>query len=235
MPRPAAPPARPSRARPEEEKRARRALREAEILDAAAAVFMEKGFAAASVEDVARALNCTKGRIYHYHASKTDLFFEVHRQGMARLFAAQETALAALPATAEGASDGGADGAARLSAMTRAHARAMLDHVTYETVVAHGVHVHRFGPLTEAQRAELSGLIAERDRFEALFKDALAAGMADGSLRPSDVSVTAKVLLGGLQWSIYWYRPRPEDTEESRAELAERMAAPLLDGLRMRS
>ena len=39
-------------------------------------------------------MGCTKGFIYHYHATKTDLFFDVHREGMRRLFAAVEPAMA---------------------------------------------------------------------------------------------------------------------------------------------
>ena len=55
----------------------------AEILDAAAVAFMKKGFAATSINTVADALGCTKGRIYYQFESKSDLFFAVHREAMA--------------------------------------------------------------------------------------------------------------------------------------------------------
>src|SRR3546814_7359817 len=55
-----------------------------EILQVAAECFMEQGFNATSIDDVARRMNATKGRIYHYYASKTDLFFEINREGMDR-------------------------------------------------------------------------------------------------------------------------------------------------------
>lgn len=197
--------------------------RKAEIVEAAASCFMERGYHATGIDDVARRLGCTKGRIYHHYASKTDLFFAVHREGMARLFAAQER-----PLPASG------DGLAILRDMLLAHANAMLEHHTYETVVAQGVQVHRFEATTPDQRATMQELIDSRDRFEALFKRAIEAAIADGSMRPLDVSVTAKVLLGALQWSIIWYRPRAEDDAASRNALARKMVEPLVEGLRRR-
>lgn len=46
----------------------------AQILQGAARVFMEKGFDAASMEDVRRAAGVSKGTIYVYFADKIDLF-----------------------------------------------------------------------------------------------------------------------------------------------------------------
>ena len=63
-----------------------------EILLKAAECFMEQGFHATSIDDVARRLGATKGRIYHHYPSKIELFFDVHREGMARLFEAVEPA-----------------------------------------------------------------------------------------------------------------------------------------------
>lgn len=197
--------------------------RKQDIVAMAAECFMEKGYHATSVDDVARRLGCTKGRIYHHYASKTDLFFAVHREGMARLFEAVEPA-----ARAPG------DGLAVLTAMLLAHARAMMDHHALETVVAQGVQVHRFGPTTPDQRRTLDELIASRDAFEGLFKRQLAAARAEGTLADLDLSVTVKVLLGALQWSIYWYRPDADDSPAARDALAEKMVRPLVEGLRPR-
>lgn len=195
--------------------------RKAEIVEMAALCFMERGYHATGIDDVARRLGCTKGRIYHHYASKTDLFFAVHREGMARLFSAQEPAL-----VAEG------DGLDVLQVMLLAHAGAMLEQHTFETVVAQGVQLHRFEATTPEQRETLQELIDSRDRFEGLFKAQIETAIADGSMRPLDVSITAKVLLGALQWSIIWYRPRAEDDLRTRSELAHRMVEPLIDGLR---
>ncbi|MGD9915173.1 MAG: TetR/AcrR family transcriptional regulator [Rhizobiaceae bacterium] len=46
----------------------------ADILRTAALCFMERGYYATSIDDVARKLGATKGRIYHHFPSKGDLF-----------------------------------------------------------------------------------------------------------------------------------------------------------------
>ncbi|WP_407492433.1 TetR/AcrR family transcriptional regulator [Pseudooceanicola sp. MF1-13] len=195
--------------------------RKAEIIDAAAQCFMERGYHATSVDDVANRMNATKGRIYHHYATKTDLFFDVHREGMARLFAAIAPVL-------EDTSLGPRN---RLIGLLQAHARAMMDHHTFETVVAQGVQVHRFDQTTEDQRQTMRDLISTRDDFESIFKTALQQAVDAGQVAPCDTSVTVKVLLGGLQWSLFWYRPKPRETAADRADLADKMVAPLIHGL----
>ncbi len=54
-----------------------RARTRAELLDAAAAVFANKGFHAASVDDVAEAAGYTKGAVYSNFESKESLFLEL--------------------------------------------------------------------------------------------------------------------------------------------------------------
>jgi AcrR family transcriptional regulator len=54
------------------------------LLDAAGTVFAQKGFAAASVEDVASAAGLTKGAVYSNFASKDDLFFALLAEHVAR-------------------------------------------------------------------------------------------------------------------------------------------------------
>lgn len=195
-----------------------------EILEQAAECFMEQGFHATSIDDVARRLGATKGRVYHHYAAKIDLFFDVHREGMRRLFLAVEPAR-----QTEG------DGITVLAAMLRAHALAVLTHHTFESVVAQGVQMHRFGATTPAQRQTLDELIESRDRFERLFKDQASVARKDGTLSPDlDVSVAVKTLLGGIQWSLIWYRPEADRNAASKVRLAEAMVQTLVEGVRRR-
>ncbi|MGP8435007.1 TetR family transcriptional regulator [Paraburkholderia fungorum] len=195
-----------------------------EILDMAAECFMEQGFYATSIDDVARRLGATKGRIYHHYPSKIELFFDVHRAGMELLFSAVEPA-----SQTEG------DGITVLAAMLHAHAMAVLEHHTYESVVAQGVQMHRFGATTPTQRQILDELIGSRDRFEAMFKKAATAARRDGTLAHVDISIAVKTLLGGIQWSLIWYRPEADAGPKSRRVLAEQMVKTLVDGVRARS
>ena len=59
--------------------------RDRQILDAAILIFSEKGYAAASLQDVAEAVGLLKGSLYHYISSKESLLFrifqEMHAEG----------------------------------------------------------------------------------------------------------------------------------------------------------
>jgi AcrR family transcriptional regulator len=194
-----------------------------EILHMAAECFMEQGFHATSIDDVARRLGATKGRVYHHYPSKIELFFDVHRVGMELLFSAVEPA-----------SQIDGDGITVLTAMLQAHAVAVLENHTFESVVAQGVQMHRFGATTPTQREILDELIASRDRFEAMFKKAATAARKDGTLANVDISIAVKTLLGGIQWSLIWYRPEADKGPRSRRNLAEQMVRTLVDGVRAR-
>jgi AcrR family transcriptional regulator len=54
--------------------RRRKTARPGEIAEAALAVFAEKGFAAARVEDIAARAGVSKAALYRYYPTKTDLF-----------------------------------------------------------------------------------------------------------------------------------------------------------------
>jgi len=195
-----------------------------EILHAAAECFMEQGFHATSIDVVARRMGATKGRVYHHYPSKVDLFFDVHRLGMDLLFSAVEPARHAP-----------GDALEVLAAMMKAHALAMFEHHAFESVVVQGVQLHRFGALTPRQHQELEALIATRDQFEALFKEQASAARRAKLLANVDVSIAVKTLLGGLQWSLIWYRPEIDDSAKNRERLAEAMVRTLLLGLAARA
>jgi len=73
---------------PRDPKRSSR--RAQEVLDVATDLFYRLGYAAASVQDVARELNITKGSVYHYITTKEDLLYwvvdEVHLDAEAIIF-----------------------------------------------------------------------------------------------------------------------------------------------------
>ncbi len=195
-----------------------------EILTAAAESFMEHGFHASSIDEVARRIGSTKGRVYHYYRSKTDLFFDVHREGMRRNFDAVR------PAMKQKGS-----GAHRLALMLKQHALSMMENLPFETVVVQGVHMHRLGATTPDQRRVLAELMTIRDDFEALFKTVTYEGVEDGSLHTSDVSVSVKTALGAINWVAVWYRPRMGETRDDREILAEKIVNGLMDGLKKSS
>jgi len=60
------------------------------IVEAADALFVERGFHASSVGDIAAAAGYTKGAVYSNFAAKEDVFFAVYQRRAARAVAATE-------------------------------------------------------------------------------------------------------------------------------------------------
>jgi AcrR family transcriptional regulator len=63
--------------------RRRKAARPGEIVEAAMAVFAERGFAAAKLDDIARRAGVSKGALYLYFETKEDIFRAVVAQAIA--------------------------------------------------------------------------------------------------------------------------------------------------------
>ena len=83
---PARPPTATRRARGPRWER-RKDSRPSELLDAALDTFVERGFAAARLEDVAARAGVSKGTLYLYYANKEELFKAVVRRSIAPLIA----------------------------------------------------------------------------------------------------------------------------------------------------
>lgn len=180
------------------------------ILSAAADCFMASGYGGASIDDVARRLRATKGMIYHYFSSKTDLFFEVHRRGMAINLGTIEP-LSAGPEPAE----------TRLARMCKAHLANMLRYLNFQRVVMMGVEMHLSGPTTPEQREMLNLLMQERERYEKLFRKVLEEGRQTGRFHYTNASLASKALLAILNNPVLWYRPRTDEAEDVQRAIIE--------------
>lgn len=77
-------------ARPPRPRQRRKETRPQELLDAALALFIEKGFAGTRSEEVARRAGVSKGTLYLYYPSKEELFKAVVRQNLSALIAEGE-------------------------------------------------------------------------------------------------------------------------------------------------
>ncbi|MDB5497059.1 MAG: transcriptional regulator, TetR family, partial [Phenylobacterium sp.] len=77
--------------------RRRKANRPGEIVDAAMAVFAERGFAAARLDEIARRAGVSKGALYLYFETKEDIFRAVVAQAIAPNMQAIRAIIAAHP------------------------------------------------------------------------------------------------------------------------------------------
>ena len=70
--------------------RRRKDDRPREIMDAALEMFLEKGYSATRLEDIAQKANVTKGTLFIYFENKEDLFKSLVREGISQLAAYSE-------------------------------------------------------------------------------------------------------------------------------------------------
>lgn len=159
--------------------------RRGEVVESAARVFAERGYAETAVAQLAVELGLATGALYHYFAGKEDLLIEICDQLMEPLLAACRELLA----------DRAADPSQQLRDLVRlwvAHVVAHRDHLLVFTQVRHVVD----------HGEQWRGIRSSRKQFEELLAGALrAAGSGD-----SDLSRYA--LLGMVNHTVQWYRPR---------------------------
>lgn len=182
----------------------------AAILEAAARCFHERGYAATSIDDVARALQSTKGRIYHHFESKADLFAEVFRAGMDMNYAALEPHRG-LSAPAH----------IRWRKWARIHVDQMITTRAFQRVVWMGVEMHLVGATTPQQRVVFEELIQTRSRYGDIFRHLIAEGRETGHFDFPNLSVANQLMFMTLNSPIFWYSPR---TGETRADVENLIA-----------
>ena len=172
-------------AQPKAEARGGENRREA-LLDAAAAMFVAKGYDGTSIRDIAGAVGMLPGSLYYHFKSKEDLLLAVYRKGVARFEAAIAEALGRTTSEPWQA----------IEAACTAHLSTLLDGGDYARIV-NPEFVRSFPPDV------LATLNAERDRYERHFEKLIAALPLDAE---TDRWLFKVALFGSLNWSQTWYR-----------------------------
>jgi len=191
------------------------------LLDAAAKIFTIYGFAAASIDVIAREIRATKGSVYYHYRSKAELFFAVHKRAMVSNLKAQ------LPIV----QDSALDPRQKLLEMAHRHALTMMDALYYQRVTVQGVQLHQSISTTPQEREALTQVIAMRDAYESLFEHVLRDGIAQGQFFDLNVSLAAKSILGSLNWITVWYRPRDGELPSAKERIARQFARQAAHGV----
>jgi AcrR family transcriptional regulator len=183
-----------------------------DILAAAAQIFSQKGFHAASMQDIAQAVNLQKASLYHHVSSKQEI-----------LLALLDRALDLLIEHIEKETSDPLPPDKKLRQAMRAYLQAMLEHREISAVL---LLEHR------SLEPELhSRHTIRRDRFERLWRDLIQEGLDQGMFFSPDPALAARALLGAMNWTITWYRP---EGKLMPGEIAEGFANQILHGLQVR-
>jgi AcrR family transcriptional regulator len=192
----------------------------ADILRNAADCFLERGYAATSIDDVARSLGATKGRIYHHFPSKADLFAEVFRAGMDMIYAAIEPYRAQPGPAIE-----------RWRTMATIHVQQMIATKPFQRAVWEGVEMHLRGSTTPEQRNEFGRLLKYRTNYGNIFRATIAEAREQGSFRFENLSIANQLMFVTLNSPIFWYTPRPGETGEDVDRIVDQVVRFALRGL----
>lgn len=188
-----------------------RARKREAILVAAVRMFNERGYHATSLDDVAASLGISKPVVYHYLGNKEQVLLECMQRGLAELRSALETARSR-PGT----------GLDRLTSFMLSYAEINMADFG-RCVIRTGDEV-----LSPDNRARFRGLKREIDsQLRAL----IAEAVADGSAQIEDIRLTAFAIAGALNWPARWHQ---EDGKATTGEIAEKLVAYLVEGLRPR-
>jgi len=160
--------------------RRRAEARPDEVLDAALALFIERGFAATRVEDIARRAGLSKGALYLYFPSKEAVIEGLVRRAVAPVAAMALTSL----------DNWQGDPRPVIAATLRMVASKLSDPGLIAIPRLIMREVARFPELAEMYRREVL------DRIFPVVTGLLERGMRDGYLRPLDPELTIRSIVG---------------------------------------
>lgn len=180
-----------------------------DILEAAAQVFRQKGFHGASMQDIADAVSLQKASLYHHVASKQEI-----------LLALLDRALELLLERISAISDQDLPADKKLRQMIRTYLQILTENTDLSAVL---LFEHR-----SLERKQHARHVPNRDKFEALWRDVLTEGVAARLFTCDEPALTARAILGIMNWTITWYRPNgPLEI----GEIADHYSNLLLNGL----
>ncbi len=166
--------------------------RRRQLIDGAARLFRNQGFAATSTRDIAAAAGMRSGSPFYHFESKSALLYVVMEEGMAQASASQAKALSALPDQATPRD--------RLHVLIRHHFEVLLGPKADFIPVM----LYEWRSLTAQQRKSIAHI---KDGYEAAWMPALDALHASGDLQADPVAARL-FIFGALNWSVQWFSAR---------------------------
>ncbi len=188
----------------------RKELVREQLIDIAAQMFDQKGYAHTSINDIAKAIGLGRSAVYHYFRNKEEI--------LAALVEAE--ALTPSHQLQELSGEAGLTPSARLR-------RAIVDGI--ERRLASGSRFIVISRL-EAQIPEELGPLynkGRRDIYE-FYVRCISEGIASGEFRPVDPKIAAFAVIGMATWTSRWYAPSGPRTPQ---EIGEVIADFALHGL----
>jgi AcrR family transcriptional regulator len=186
------------------------------IEDVASDLFRERGYAATSIRDIARALSVRGASLYAHVSSKEDVLWAIVDRAASRFEAAADRAESDAEARRPG------DPAEAIAALVRAHVEVLTADVDEA-----GVFVNEWRALGPEHRATV---LERRDAYEARFRQRITAGVALGVFSLTDPAIASSALLSALNGVASWYDPAGRLGADRIADHLVDLALRMLEG-----
>ncbi len=197
------------RTRPTQARRPR--LRREDIVDAARAVFAQRGYANSTLEDVAAHLNAWKGALYYHVQRKVDLLVEIVRVQM-KDTADQHQKIAAMKEPPD----------VKLRLAVRIHMESILSNQTATKICFEDA-----AELPPHVVHEIRSLMTQMEQsFTRILEEGVKTGLFHG-----DPTLMVKHVFGVCNWPYRWYS---EGGPQTRQEIIESAVDFLFSGISAR-
>jgi AcrR family transcriptional regulator len=183
------------------------------VLETAARLICERGYEAASVQDIAAACGLTKAGLYYYNHSKEELLLEIMSYGM-DIF--EERVLLQVLAIS--------DPVERLKACMEKNIFLVTEGWSKEVTII----LHEHDTLTGAARQQIN---ARKRRYVHFLESSFEEAVREGRIRPVNPRVAAFSFLGQVLWIYKWFR---QDGKIPAEQLAREMQDLFFGGLEIR-
>lgn len=175
--------------------------RERELIQVAIELFWEKGYSAASVQEVADRVGVLKGSLYYYIDSKEDLLFRIFQESheQASEFVVHAEALDAPPLE-------------KLRAYFERYVLWYLENVERVSLY--------FSELRHLTGERRETVLEQRNVYEKFVRGQIEAAKKDGSIKATtDVRYATFFVLGAVNAVPSWYRRNGRDSAEEIASV----------------
>ena len=185
-----------------------KSLRRQLIIDAAVKVFHQRGYRAATLDDVAHELGLTRPAMYHYVSSKENLLSLIYIQALESFFATiyEITGMDLSPPD-------------KLRLFVRRHLRTVvIENLAMFTVF--------FSEENQLPEKDFQKIREEKRKFTKVVEDIILEGIAQGYFREVNAKLQSNAIIGMCNWLFRWYKPdqssfTPEEITEQFIDLLE--------------
>jgi AcrR family transcriptional regulator len=184
--------------------------RKKEILASSQHVLKEKGYAATSVRDIAKALDMEPASLYSHFKNKEDIL-KITCFDMADKFEIAVQEVNDIYFNAE----------EKLRMAIRLHVEILTQNLDSALIF-----IRDWRNLTGTS---LEKFIANRNSYEAGFREIVQTGIDEGVFNETDKKFAALTILSSVNWIVEWYKP---DGNLDAEQIAEKLSNFILSGLK---